>query len=211
MQLEEFSEILLKDNFISSIIENIRLINTQFKVKEINELLNQFSEQSINHQNEMSRFNEYLNNKLMHEDLFPGKGIALTSPSSLESMQDGEQQNNNIIEDIDELVKYINQESDIKKSKKNKNKRNKKNNKHNNNQVDKPNEYFAVNNSCENEVEHEFVNIDDNDDNKVTDQIIEDFKKEIESMSVPAYMTQKIIPNFDDEFLNMLDQVYLAK
>lgn len=220
MHLEEFSNILLKDNFISNLIENIRLINTQLKIKEINELLNQFSDEELNHQNEMTRFNEFLNNKFKLEDLFSSKGFAKTSPSSLGSAKDGEQMSNNI-EDIDELVKYINEETDSKKPKKNKNKKNKKNNKNNNQGEDrktaKQNEYLVINKSIdskeiegdeelkENLMNHESSNV------KITDETVEEFRKEIESISFPSYMCQKIIPKISVEFLNMLDEEYLSK
>ena len=136
MQLEEFSKILLKDEFISSLISQIRTINSKLNIKEITELLNQLNVSNCERYNEMTRFDECINNKLKLDtssvltynnnstssnvreiNEISTKAFTLTSASSVETIYD-KNENNNIIADLDELVKYINEGTDLKKKEK---------------------------------------------------------------------------------------------
>lgn len=235
MQLEEFWKILLKDDFISSLISQIKIINSQLKISEITELLNQVSDDEISHQNEMTKFDDFINNKLKLDNSvitcnnnstssflrecneISAKAFTLTSASSVESFYDRNEVNNNIA-DLDELVKYINEETETKKNKKNKNRKNKKNVNKNNN----PSVQNSIEGLCKNiESIIDYINeeksrksTNGNNSNEegiyVTDKNVEDFKKEIESFSVPSYMTQKIEVNLSEEFLDKLGREFLV-
>lgn len=221
MQLEEFSDILLKDDFISNLIQQIRIINAQLKINEITELLNQFSDEEIAHQNEKTRFDEFINNKFKLDEIFSAKAFTMTSASSVESVCDRNEVSN-AIEDIDELVKYINEDTENKKTKKNKNKKNKKNPKNTSQssktEALKPNECISIKNDYEkqeNEPKEEKKENNTSNAKKTTvkevDEFIESFKMELEEMSVPSYMTQKIVPTISEEYLKQLKKEYLSK
>ena len=182
----------------------------------------------------MTRFEEYLNSKykldnssvitynnnstssfLRECNEISAKAFTLTSASSVESICDRNETNN--IADLDELVKFINEEPTLKKSKKNKNKKNKKNsNKNplndnctdtniNRNILDKLNENINDANKGVNSCFNNIFNNDEEEETLLTDKMVDDFKNELESFSLPSYMIQKITPTLSQEFLNNLD------
>ena len=109
-----------------------------------------------------------------------------------------ENENKNInhktsFKDLDELLNYINDETDSKKGKK-KGKKGKKNKKHNTINKEKDDENNALNNNENNN------NNDNNDDD--FDKIFEDFKRDIENNTVYIYDINKIEPILSDDFIN---------
>ena len=63
MQLEEFCKILLNDELISTLLLQMKLVFSQFKMPEIIQLIEQVQDEST-HNNEMTRFDKYINEKL---------------------------------------------------------------------------------------------------------------------------------------------------
>ena len=63
MQLEEFCKILLNDELISTLLLQMKLVFSQFKMPEIIQLIEQVQDEST-HKNEMTRFDKYINEKL---------------------------------------------------------------------------------------------------------------------------------------------------
>ena len=63
MQLEEFCKILLNDELISTLLLQMKLVFSQFKMPEIIQLIDQVQDES-SHKNEMTRFDKYINDKL---------------------------------------------------------------------------------------------------------------------------------------------------
>ena len=92
-----------------------------------------------------------------------------------------------IFEDIDELLKYINDDTDLKKGRK-KGKKNKKNKKQNNNTI-KDKNMNDNNYSLDDDFKKEF----------------EDFKRDIEKNSIFANDINKINPCLSDEFLSKIN------
>ena len=56
MQMEEFCKILLDDDFISTLILQIKIIFNQLDVKDILTLLDRVEEDKLTHNNEMTKF-----------------------------------------------------------------------------------------------------------------------------------------------------------
>lgn len=202
MQMEEFSKILLDDEFISTLILQIKIIFSQIKVKDIIDLIAQVEEDKTTHKNEMTKFDEFINNKLkntkQNENINNNSSCSfskdineisqpitketiftLTSASSVESIND---KNDNNITDIDELVKYISEEPEVKKPKKKKNKKLKK----------------GGNNTKEIEM-YETNNSDD------FDKEIENFKNDIEKSSVYPFKYNKKLPFLSSAFIKKLE------
>ena len=213
IQLEEFDRIILKNEFIILVMHQIKLIFGQFKITDLTKLINEIEKEKNNHQNEKTKFDEFVllklnenisnkinknsNNKLLLNDndinnylntkeTFP----TLTSSTSVESVKEKKENNNfNIVNnnicyvneftDLDELVKFISDESDIRKVKKKKNKK-KKNKK----------------------IEIEETQIE-NDDNFYDQELI-DAKKDLENYSVNYYSFNKIKPYLSKEFIEKL-------
>ena len=213
IQLEEFDRIILKNEFIILVMHQIKLIFGQFKITDLTKLINEIEKEKNNHQNEKTKFDEFLlvklneniehkinknsnnnilskdnemNNYLNTKETFP----TLTSSTSVESVKEKKENNNfNIVNnnicyvneftDLDELVKFISDESDIRKVKKKKNKK-KKNKK----------------------IEIEETQIE-NDDNFYDQELI-DAKKDLENYSVNYYSYNKIKPYLSKEFIEKL-------
>ena len=93
--------------------------------------------------------------------------------------------------DIDELLNYINDETDSKKGKK-KGKKGKKNKKHNNINKERDDENNVIKNN-------EDKNNNNNDD---FDEIFEDFKRDIEKNSVKMCDIYKVEPCISNDFIN---------
>ena len=109
-----------------------------------------------------------------------------------------ENENKNInhktsFKDLDELLNYINDETDSKKGKK-KGKKGKKNKKHNTINKERDDENNILNNN-------ENSNNNDNNDDDF-DKIFEDFKRDIENNTVYIYDINKIEPILSDDFIN---------
>lgn len=233
MQLQEFGKILLNDDFISSLIAQIKLLNNQLKLNDISELLAQVNDDELQHQNEMTNFEEFINNKLKLDNSsvitynnnsassfirecneISAKAFTLTSASSVESLYDRSEANNNIA-DLDELVKYINEETYIKKNKKSKTRKNKKN--CSKNQVIEGIKETSMNQNINDKlgdlINEEMKNsnyiacndVDEEDDCILTDKMVEEFKNELEALSLPGKEVQKVIPNLSEDFLKSLN------
>ena len=213
IQLEEFDRIILKNEFIILVMHQIKLIFGQLKITDLTRLIDEIEKEKNNHQNEKTKFDEFLllklnenlenkinknsknnilskdneiNNFINTKDNF----LTLTSSTSVESVKEKKENNNfNIVNnnicyvneftDLDELVKFISDESDIRKVKKKKNKK-KKNKK----------------------IEIEETQIE-NDDNFYDQELI-DAKKDLENYSVNYYSFNKIKPYLSKEFIEKL-------
>ena len=213
IQLEEFDRIILKNEFIILVMHQIKLIFGQLKITDLTRLIDEIEKEKNNHQNEKTKFDEFLllklnenlenkinknsknnilskdneiNNFINTKDNF----LTLTSSTSVESVKEKKENNNfNIVNnnicyvneftDLDELVKFISDESDIRKVKKKKNKK-KKNKK----------------------IEIETKQIE-NEDNYYDQELI-DAKKDLENYSVNYYSFNKIKPYLSKEFIEKL-------
>ena len=192
MQMEEFCKILLDDDFISTLILQIKIIFNQLDVKDILTLLDRVEEDKLTHNNEMTKFDEFINRKLkskqcdmnnsfsfekeeISQPITKERVFTLTSASSVESICE---KNDNNITDIDELVKYISEDTE-KKPKKKKNKKSKKSN---------------TNNVIE--------SVDDDFDKE-----FEIFKKDIEKNSVYPNIYHKSLPYISEKFIKSLDSI----
>ena len=100
--------------------------------------------------------------------------------------------------DIDELLNYINDETDSKKGKK-KDKKGKKNKKQNNLNKDKECDDNCLENKNSDNYEEEDIICEDNNDNE--DKFFEEFKKDIEKNTIYVYEINKIQPFLSEEFL----------
>lgn len=192
MQMEEFCKILLDDDFISTLILQIKIIFNQLEVKDILTLLDRVEEDKLTHNNEMTKFDEFINRKLkskqcdtnssysfekeeINQPITKESVFTLTSASSVESICE---KNDNNITDIDELVKYISEDTE-KKPKKKKNKKSKKSNTTN--------------------------NITESEDN--FDKEFEQFKIDIEKNSVYPNRYHKSLPYISENFIKSLDSI----
>ena len=192
MQMEEFCKILLDDDFISTLILQIKIIFNQLDVKDILTLLDRVEEDKLTHNNEMTKFDEFINRKLkskqcdtnssysfekeeINQPITKESVFTLTSASSVESICE---KNDNNITDIDELVKYISEDTE-KKPKKKKNKKSKKSN--------------TTNNITESEDDF--------------DKEFEQFKIDIEKNSVYPNRYHKSLPYISENFIKSLDSI----
>lgn len=192
MQMEEFCKILLDDDFISTLILQIKIIFNQLEVKDILTLLDRVEEDKLTHNNEMTKFDEFINRKLkskqcntnssysfekeeINQPITKESVFTLTSASSVESICE---KNDNNITDIDELVKYISEDTE-KKPKKKKNKKSKKSN--------------TTNNITESEDDF--------------DKEFEQFKIDIEKNSVYPNRYHKSLPYISENFIKSLDSI----
>ena len=204
MQREEFCKTLLNDEIISTILKHIKEIFCQNNSSNIIKMIEEL-EENCDHKNEMTRFVEYINNKLEKKKNENNK-LDENKNENDEQINDnvnnknhkekkGKKRNNNEnknnndekeidFKDIDALLNYINEDTDSKKGKKKgkKSKKNKKQNKKEEKEIiqDNNNYYDDITNNLGYEFEKEFEN----------------FKKEIEESSINIYNTNKIIPCF---------------
>ena len=173
-------------------------------------------EENCDHKNEMTRFVEYINNKLEKKKNENNK-LDENKNENDEQINDnvnnknhkekkGKKRNNNEnknnndekeidFKDIDALLNYINEDTDSKKGKKKgkKSKKNKKQNKKEEKEIiqDNNNYYDDITNNLGYEFEKEFEN----------------FKKEIEESSINIYNTNKIIPCLSNDFIKNISEL----
>ena len=240
MQLEEFCKTLLNDELISTLLLQMKVVFSQFKMPEIIQLIEQIQDES-SHKNEMTRFDKYINDKLgISNTINDNNNNAISDTYEAETEITFNNNNNNIndngnesnnndknqianninnevesnnnnkkydinsgtdsgsnnsednkcnFQDIDELLNYINEDTDSKKGRK-KNKKNKKNKKINN---------------------KDNIEISKNDEKEIQCQVnndfdieFEKFKKDIEKDTIYFYEFNKISPCLSDEFLEKI-------
>ena len=219
MQREEFCKTLLNDEIISTILKHIKEIFCQNNSSNIIKMIEEL-EENCDHKNEMTRFVEYINNKLEKKKNENNK-LDENKNENDEQINDnvnnknhkekkGKKRNNNEnknnndekeidFKDIDALLNYINEDTDSKKGKKKgkKSKKNKKQNKKQNKKEEKEiiqdnnNYYDDITNNLGYEFEKEFEN----------------FKKEIEESSINIYNTNKIIPCLSNDFIKNISEL----
>ena len=215
MQREEFCKTLLNDEIISIILKHIKEIFCQNNSSNIIKMIEEL-EENCDHKNEMTRFVEYLNNKLEKKKNENNK-LDENKNENDEQINDnvnnknhkekkGKKRNNNEnknnndekeidFKDIDALLNYINEDTDSKKGKKKgkKSKKNKKQNKKEEKEIiqDNNNYYDDITNNLGYEFEKEFEN----------------FKKEIEESSINIYNTNKIIPCLSNDFIKNISEL----
>ena len=227
IQCEEFCKTILNDELISTLLNQIKGVVYQIKIQKYIKLIKEL-EENCEHKNEMSRFVEFINNKLdiineeknqneINENEKNNNSDNYIEEINENSSNDEEntfnlnnekcnnetckkskrkkEKNNEIeynkenevyFEDIDELLKYINEDTDLKKGRK-KAKKNKKNKKQNNNKIYK------------NNMDDEYFSLDDDFKKE-----FEEFKRDIEKSSSYAYDVNKINPCLSDEFLSKI-------
>ena len=216
MQREEFCKTLLNDEIISTILKHIKEIFCQNNSSNIIKMIEEL-EENCDHKNEMTRFVEYINNKLEKKKNENNK-LDENKNENDEQINDnvnnknhkekkGKKRNNNEnknnndekeidFKDIDALLNYINEDTDSKKGKKKgkKSKKNKKQNKKEEKEIiqDNNNNYYDdITNNLGYEFEKEFEN----------------FKKEIEESSINIYNTNKIIPCLSNDFIKNISEL----
>ena len=215
MQREEFCKTLLNDEIISIILKHIKEIFCQNNSSNIIKMIEEL-EENCDHKNEMTRFVEYINNKLEKKKNENNK-LDENKNENDEQINDnvnnknhkekkGKKRNNNEnknnndekeidFKDIDALLNYINEDTDSKKGKKKgkKSKKNKKQNKKEEKEIiqDNNNYYDDITNNLGYEFEKEFEN----------------FKKEIEESSINIYNTNKIIPCLSNDFIKNISEL----
>ena len=215
MQREEFCKTLLNDEIISTILKHIKEIFCQNNSSNIIKMIEEL-EENCEHKNEMTRFVEYINNKLEKKKNENNK-LDENKNENDEQINDnvnnknhkekkGKKRNNNEnknnndekeidFKDIDALLNYINEDTDSKKGKKKgkKSKKNKKQNKKEEKEIiqDNNNYYDDITNNLGYEFEKEFEN----------------FKKEIEESSINIYNTNKIIPCLSNDFIKNISEL----
>ena len=241
MQCEEFCKTLLNDELISTLLNQIKNIFYQIKTPKYLKLIEELEENCI-HKNEMTRFVEYINNKLddikrnsnnnndndldesnvednINSDIAENKieketDFSLNKSSSNESNETGKKvkrkknnknknnknendENNNkemTFKDIDELLNYINEDSDSKKGKK-KCRKSKKNKKQNNSIKENQQEKKENN-----------ENSDDNLFDEDFEKEFENFKNDIEKNSIHINNITKTKPCLSDDFLKIISK-----
>ena len=241
MQWEEFCKTLLNDELISTLLNQIKNIFYQIKTPKYIKLIEELEENCI-HKNEMTRFVEYINNKLddikrnsnnnndndldesnveenINSDIAENKieketDFSLNKSSSNESNETGKKvkrkknnknksnknendENNNkemTFKDIDELLNYINEDSDSKKGKK-KCRKSKKNKKQNNSIKENQQEKKENN-----------ENSDDNLFDEDFEKEFENFKNDIEKNSIHINNITKTKPCLSDDFLKIISK-----
>ena len=248
IQCEEFCKTILNDEIISALLNQIKGVAYQIKIQKYIKLIKEL-EENCEHKNEMSRFMEYINDKLdiineeenqneineneneneINDNELNDNEIEnnnnnsnnnieeLNENSSNNEEENGfnlnnencnnetskknkkkKEKNNKIeinkendnemyFEDIDELLKYINDDTNLKKGRK-KGKKNKKNKKQNKNTIKESNNMNDSNYSLDDDFKKEF----------------EDFKRDIEKNTIFAYDVNKINPCLSDEFLSKI-------
>ena len=241
MQCEEFCKTLLNDELISTLLNQIKNISYQIKIPKYIKLIEEL-EENCTHKNEMTRFFEYINDKLDNikknsnnnndndldesnvEENINGEiaenkieketDFSLNKSSYNESKETGKKikkkknnknknnkiendENNNkevIFKDIDELLNYINEDSDSKKGKK-KGRKSKKNKKQNNSIKDSQQEKKEGND-----------NSDDNLYDEDFEKEFENFKNDIESNTSHINNINKTKPCLSEDFLEIISK-----
>ena len=236
MQREEFCKILLNDEIISTLLTQIRDMFCKLKNSEINKWLFELDE-NYEHKNEMTRFIEYINDKLSiknknnntnnenniennnyldelkfnkdkNEAMFEqinndeilkkeieelNKKIKRKKNKKNEKINKQEEQIDELkFKDIDEILNYINDDTDSKKGKK-KGKKQKKN---------KNKKLLTKEELKENEDKN---NINNNEYLSNFEKEFQSFKEELIKDTVFVYeINNKIKPNLSQKFLNQI-------
>ena len=223
MQREEFCKTLLNDELISALLIQIKDIFFRSKCTEITKWILEL-EENYEHKNEMTRFVEYINDKLNiknknneNNNYLEEKKEKMEQNEKLyeneieeinKKMKRKRNKNNNIInkeeekidefqfKDIDEILNYINDETDSKKGKKKCKKQKKNKNKKIIKEEEKEQEIKKENNYYENKdllnFEKEFAN----------------FKEELTNNTLYIYeISNKIKPCLSENFLNNISVI----
>lgn len=191
MHREEFTDTLIRDEFISALIEQIQQISSELKIDEINAIISLIEEDIDSEKQEMTRFTEFLTAQLKSyiesedEELINDTNFVATDGPISESLNltSKNDKKNLISKDIgiDDLVKYIVEDEKPKKSKKkrkNKNKNKQKTNPTTNHQLSPTN--YSSNPDASNLV--------------ISDREVDMFKEDILKNSKNATSTKKIRP-----------------
>ena len=230
MQREEFCKILLNDELISSLLTQIKDIFSRSKNPEVTKWLLELDE-NYEHKNEMTRFIEYINDKLSIKKNNENKNDNSNYLEELKNKEEINEQNEKIYEkeveeinkkikkkrnkkiennnkmnnqeekmnelqfkDIDEILNYINDETDSKKGKK-KCKKAKKN----------KNKKFNKEEEKENEINKEKNNYNENEDSLNFEKEFQNFKEELTKDTMYVYeINNKIKPCLSENFLNQI-------
>ena len=222
MQCEEFCKTLLNDEIISTILKYIKGVFYQNNSSNINKMIEELID-NCEHNNEMTRFIEYINNKLENkkgenenksennENNFSNNDN--TNNKTKKKLKEKKTNNNNEynkteqidenelnFKNIDELLNYIKEETDSKKTKKKgkKGKKNKKQNKNSNEKKEEKGNEKINNNDFNNEI--------NNNLEKEFEKEFESFKRDIKENSINFYETHKIIPCLSKDFLKNISQ-----
>ena len=232
MQREEFCKILLNDELISTLLAQIKDIFSRSKNSEINKWINEL-EENYENKNEMTRFVEYINDKLSiknknnennndnnnnyldelkySQEKNGNSGINKEQTynkeveeinKKLKKKRNKKNENNALInqeeqinelkfKDIDEILNYINDETDSKKGKK----KCKKQKKNKNKKIKEEEK--------ENQIKEEKNNIDENEDLSKFEKEFENFKDDLIKDTIYVYeINNKIKPCLSENFLN---------
>ena len=232
MQREEFCKILLNDELISSLLTQIKDIFSRSKNPEVTKWLLELDE-NYEHKNEMTRFIEYINDKLSIKKNNENKNDNSNYLEELKNKEEINEQNEKIYEkeveeinkkikkkrnkkiennnktnnqeekmnelqfkDIDEILNYINDETDSKKGKKKCKKAKKNKNKKINKEEEK---------EKENEINKEKNNYYENEDLLNFEKEFQNFKEELTKDTMYVYeINNKIKPCLSENFLNQI-------
>ena len=232
MQREEFCKILLNDELISSLLTQIKDIFSRSKNQEVTKWLLELDE-NYEHKNEMTRFIEYINDKLSIKKNNENKNDNSNYLEELKNKEEINEQNEKIYEkeveeinkkikkkrnkktennnkmnnqeekmnelqfkDIDEILNYINDETDSKKGKKKCKKAKKNKNKKINKEEEK---------EKENEINKEKNNYCENEDLLNFEKEFQNFKEELTKDTMYVYeINNKIKPCLSENFLNQI-------
>ena len=232
MQREEFCKILLNDELISSLLTQIKDIFSRSKNPEVTKWLLELDE-NYEHKNEMTRFIEYINDKLSIKKNNENKNDNSNYLEELKNKEEINEQNEKIYEkeveeinkkikkkrnkkiennnkmnnqeekmnelqfkDIDEILNYINDETDSKKGKKKCKKAKKNKNKKINKEEEK---------EKENEINKEKNNYCENEDLLNFEKEFQNFKEELTKDTMYVYeINNKIKPCLSENFLNQI-------
>ena len=232
MQREEFCKILLNDELISSLLTQIKDIFSRSKNPEVTKWLLELDE-NYEHKNEMTRFIEYINDKLSIKKNNENKNDNSNYLEELKNKEEINEQNEKIYEkeveeinkkikkkrnkkiennnktnnqeekmnelqfkDIDEILNYINDETDSKKGKKKCKKAKKNKNKKINKEEEK---------EKENEINKEKNNYCENEDLLNFEKEFQNFKEELTKDTMYVYeINNKIKPCLSENFLKQI-------
>ena len=232
MQREEFCKILLNDELISSLLTQIKDIFSRSKNQEVTKWLLELDE-NYEHKNEMTRFIEYINDKLSIKKNNENKNDNSNYLEELKNKEEINEQNEKIYEkeveeinkkikkkrnkkiennnkmnnqeekmtelqfkDIDEILNYINDETDSKKGKKKCKKAKKNKNKKINKEEEK---------EKENEINKEKNNYNENEDLLNFEKEFQNFKEELTKDTMYVYeINNKIKPCLSENFLKQI-------
>ena len=225
MQREEFCKTLLNDELISALLTQIKEIFCKAKGTEISKWFLEL-EENYEHKNEMTRFVEYINDKLniklnnenTNNDCNYLKELKENNNETKISEQNEEEEINKKIKkkrnknkankeeekidefkfkDIDEILNYINDETDSKKGKK-KTKKPKKN----------KNKKTIKEEEKEEQIKEDKNNNNENEEILNFEKEFQNFKEELTKDTLYVYeINSKIKPCLSDNFLNQISVI----